>query len=80
MSKKQRTIYECDACHEEFGEADYNDSGSRAFIDIEGQYSDESIGQRTWKDGFQLCPKCWEKLNKFLKEELHVNLYTWARW
>lgn len=33
MSRKQRIVYECDACHKEYGEADYNDSGNRAFIE-----------------------------------------------
>lgn len=76
---RRRIIYECDSCHKEFGEADYNDSGDRAFINFEGQYNDESIGQRTWREDIQLCPECWKKLNKFIKEELKINLYTWAR-
>lgn len=76
---KRRTIFECDSCHKEYSEADYNDSGSRAEIHFEGQYYDESIGQKTWKDDIQLCPECWEKLNKFLKEEMKIKLYTWSR-
>ena len=76
---KRRIIYECDACHKEYGEADYNDSGDRVEIHFTGQYYDESIGQREWNEDIQLCPECWEKLNKFLKEELKINLYTWAR-
>lgn len=76
---RRRIIYECDSCHKEFGEADYNDSGDRVFINFEGQYDDESIGQRTWKEDIQLCPECWDKLNKFLQKELKINLYTFAR-
>lgn len=77
---KRRTIYECDACHKEYSEADYGDSGDRVEISINGQYYDESIGQRNWNADIQLCPECWDKLNKFLQKELKINLYTWARY
>ena len=70
----RRIIYECDSCHKEYQDADYNNRRNRALINFEVQYYNESLGQRTRFDTVRLCPDCWFKMNKFLKEELNINL------